>query len=299
MKKRERRKSRAKMRLDDECRECLYSSHTKRVEGESDEEKKREFIGEARRLCDEASPLSCAPLLARDLNALHERVFSRPYDFSREKRLFDDALLSMEDALWEEMQGGDILKNALAAATAANYIDFARIPDLEADAVEYVLDAAKGCDIDSVTLELFKEKLSGASTLVFLHDNCGEIVCDKLLVRAIKSLYPNVSVTSVVRGGPILNDATAEDVAYVGLDEHSRVISSGAAVPGTPLREVSEEVLSALRGADVIVSKGLGNLETICGEGYPAFHCFCAKCRHISERFSLPLWSGGFRYIDG
>ena len=70
---------------------------------------------------------------------------------------------------------------------------------------------AKLFDVDGGVLSAFKDSLERAETLCFLHDNCGEIVLDKILIRVIKLLYPQISVTSVVRGAPVINDVTVED----------------------------------------------------------------------------------------
>jgi len=72
------------------------------------------------------------------------------------------------------------------------------------------------------------------------------------------------------------------------------VVSNNTDVPGTYLKEVSPEVLKLLSESDVIISKGLGNLETLYGEGYGIFYAFNCKCRHISAKFGYPLWASAF-----
>ena len=186
------------------------------------------------------------------------------------------------------------MEEALKFASASNYIDFARLSGLNEDSIKAVFAAAERSRIDKITLANFKNKLKDAETLCYLHDNCGEIVLDKILIRVIKELYPQISITSVVRGKPIINDATRYDAKEVKLDEFSEIVDNGSDVAGTYLKEASAEVIRLLRESSVILSKGLGNLETLYGEGYQIFYAFTCKCEHISQRFDIPLWSTAF-----
>ena len=74
----------------------------------------------------------------------------------------------------------------------------------------------------------------------------------------------------------------------------ARVEDSGAAIPGTYLKEISKSALSLFEKSDVIISKGLGNLETLYGEGYDIFYIFMCKCLHIAERFGMAQWQTAF-----
>lgn len=284
------------MLLDEECKGCLYKSQLKKVErDQSDKEKVLEFSQGVKKLCENPPADYCAPLLMRDIDRLHRRIFGGGIDYSREKRLFNSALLECESRIFDRVShSDDPVKEAVKLAMASNYIDFARISDLDERAVDYVLQSAERAEPDPATFALFKNKLKTARSLCVLHDNCGEIVLDKILIRVLKRIYPALKITSVVRGEPIINDVTVDDADFIGLKEYARVISNGSGVPGTYLKEVSAQTVDVLKTSDVIISKGLGNLETLYGEGYSAFYTFTCKCAHISERFGLPLWAAGF-----
>lgn len=284
------------MVLDEECKDCLYNSQLKKIgRSRTDPEKLGQFKAQARALCDCPPQDYCAPLLMRDIDGIHRKIFGCGIDYSREKAVFDGLLLAMEEELYNRIKASaDPLGYALKFAMASNYIDFARLSDLNSDAVPYVISAAERAQTDATTLSRLSKKLGSARTLLYLHDNCGEVVLDKILIRIIKELYPCVSVVSVVRGAPVINDVTEEEAYSVGLDRYARILPNGANVPGTPLKEVSPEVLNLLGGSDAIISKGLGNLETLYGEGYGIFYCFCCKCNHIARRFGLPLWASAF-----
>ncbi len=279
------------MLLDEECKSCLYNSQMKKVEREKSGEKLLSFKRGVKKLCENPPANYCAPLLMRDIDRLHKEIFGAGIDYSREKKLFNSILLSMEEELYSKViSSPDPLKEAMKLAMTSNYIDFARLSDLNESAVGTVISAADRAEPDGRALLSLKEKLGRAKTLCYLHDNCGEIVLDKILIRTVKRLYPKIAVTSVVRGAPIINDVTKEDAEEVGLYKFSTVLGNGSDVPGTYLKE-SPEIKSLFEKSDVIISKGLGNLETLYGEGYGIFYSFTCKCAHIAKRFSVPLWS--------
>ncbi len=253
------------------------------------------FKEAARALCDGAPGRSCAPLLMRGIDGVHRGIFGGIIDYSREKHTFNQALLSLEDEIFDRiLRAPDPLKEGIKYAMAANYIDYARLADLNEDSIAQVIAAAERSSVDDGVYARFISKLSRAKTLVYLHDNCGEIVLDKLLIRTIKRIYPRVKVISVVRGGPIINDVTREDADEVGLGKYALVIDNGTAIPGTYLPEVNALTRAFIKNADVIISKGLGNLETLYGELNGAFYMFMCKCQHIAERFGKQLWQTAF-----
>ncbi|MCD7728942.1 MAG: ARMT1-like domain-containing protein [Clostridia bacterium] len=284
------------MTLDEECKGCLENSQMKKVSAtQTDKDKLAQFKKEVRILCDNASMESCAPLLMRDIDGIHRKIFGSGIDYSAQKEMFNTAVLKREDDLYLKItSSGDMLAEAIKYAASANYIDFAKLADLSESSLSYVESCAARAEIDFNTLSDIKKDLSQAKTLLYIHDNCGEIVFDKLLIRVIKQLYPDISVTSLVRGGEIINDVTRRDADAVGLNAYAEVTDSGSAIPGTYLKEVNEHTLELLKTSDVIISKGLGNLETLYGFGYGIYYIFMCKCLHIAERFNLTQWQTAF-----
>ena len=284
------------MRLDEECKGCLYKSQLKKIESaHSGNVKVRQFKDEVKALLQNPPQSYCSPLLMRDINGLSRKIFGCDIDYSAEKSLFNSKLLALEEQLYNEVTASsDPVAEALKFTMAANYIDFARLSDLNESAIEYVLSAAKRAEPQIEALQKFKTKLETAKTLCFLHDNCGEIVLDKILIRVIKKFHPQISITSVVRGKPVINDVTEHDAKEVGLYDYATVIGNGTDIPGTYLKEVNALTLNSLKTSDIILSKGLGNLETLYGEGCAVFYSFTCKCAHIADRFNLPLWSAAF-----
>ncbi len=111
----------------------------------------------------------------------------------------------------------------------------------------------------------FKERVFNAHSLVYFTDNCGEVLLDKLLVETIQELSPDKEVTFVVRKIPALNDATIKEAKAVGLDTVGTIIENGidGPLPGTMLARCSRQVKDLVAQADLVISKGGGNFNTL------------------------------------
>jgi uncharacterized protein with ATP-grasp and redox domains len=139
-------------------------------------------------------------------------------------------------------------------------------------------------DIDKA-YELAKK----ANTILFLADNAGEIVFDRLLVEQLKNMGLNIMY--VVKGGPILNDATLEDVEYSGMDKLAdNILTTGTDAVGLLKKEVSSEFLKAYDEAELIFAKGMGYAETLteCKLTKPHFLMLRTKCVPVANYFCAP-----------
>jgi len=175
------------------------------------------------------------------------------------------------------------LQKAMRLAIAGNIIDFGPTHNFDIDKkIEEVLEAEFPID-DS---EKLFEEIKKAKSILYIGDNTGEIVFDKLFLEVIN--HPNV--TFVVRERPILNDSTIEDAHWVGIDKLANIITTGDDAPGVLLDGVSEEFLNYYNSVDLIISKGQGNFE---GLGHITdkniFFLFTIKCNLISEILKVPV----------
>ncbi len=192
-------------------------------------------------------------------------------------------------------RAADPLRLVLGYAMIGNYIDFGAMSRVDTDTLRGLLAGADDCvPPDSPVYAAFRADLATASRLVYLCDNCGEIVLDKLFLEALVRACPALDVQVLVRGGPVLNDATMEDVRMVGLDHLPgvRVMGNGDDLAGTSLPRISSEARAALAGADIILSKGQGNYETLRGCGLNIYYAFLCKCDLFATRFGVPLYTG-------
>lgn len=159
----------------------------------------------------------------------------------------------------------DPLFTAVQLAIQGNFIDL-MVSDRSTD-VEKALGQELQHPIDEKAFLSFRDKLKKARLLVYLGDNSGEIVFDRILIETIQS-FVDLEVIFVVRSFPSLNDVTLKEAEQVGMDQVARVISNGleAPVPGTILYRCSSEFRELFRNSDLIISKGGGNFDTLEAE---------------------------------
>ncbi len=158
--------------------------------------------------------------------------------------------------------------------------------------LDRLLMSAETKELDRAAYEGLKKDLGEARRLVYFTDNCGEIVLDRLLLEQLKLRFPHLRFQALVRGADVLNDATMRDAAYTGMDRVAEILSNGAAVAGTVYEMLPEEARRALNEADVILAKGQGNYESLCGQGWHVFYAFLCKCELFTSRFRVPALTG-------
>jgi uncharacterized protein with ATP-grasp and redox domains len=177
----------------------------------------------------------------------------------------------------------DPLGVAVRLSIAGNIIDFG--PDQEYDlwnAVERVLAQPFAID-DGVA---FREMLSRVGQVLYLADNAGETVFDRVLIEVL-----DVPVIYVVKGGPILNDATREDALAAGLDQVAEIVDTGLDAPGAILPRCSEEFWRLYDKADLVIAKGQANYETLSEESEKVFFLLQTKCHVIARDVGVPVGS--------
>jgi uncharacterized protein with ATP-grasp and redox domains len=154
------------------------------------------------------------------------------------------------------------LETGLQIAAAGNIIDFGAKDHASLD-LNKELRSLGNIPFTRYDFESFRKSLKAASTLLYLCDNSGEIVFDMLFIKQLQREYPDLRIVAALRDRPIINDATLADAKAIGLDQLVTSISSGSIYPGTILSETTEEFQKIYTSADVILSKGQGNFETL------------------------------------
>lgn len=197
------------------------------------------------------------------------------------KRVSNEAAMKLYPELQARLAGAaDPLRDALLLAVAGNIIDLAIAQeyDLSKDIVNQV---ERGFDVDEI--EGFRNAASGAKRILYLGDNAGEIVFDRLLIEV---LGPE-RVTLMVKAGPIVNDALLADVEQVGLADLVRVVDTGSNYFGFPWQHVSEAAREEFRAADLVISKGHANFETVTELGPEAnktWYLLKVKCKEVARQ---------------
>ncbi len=161
----------------------------------------------------------------------------------------------------------------------------------EAAALQTAVNAALQQPLAVNHLEAFRNRLANAEQVLYLADNAGETVFDRVLIGT-----PARPTTYVVKGGPVLNDALFEDALAAGLDGVARIINNGAAympsdAPGTILDQCSAALRVEFDAARLIVAKGQANYETLSDCGREVFFLLQVKCPVIAEHVGVPVGS--------
>jgi len=199
--------------------------------------------------------------------------------FEQAKKQGTMQALELYDELKKDIQqAADPLERAIKYSACGNVIDLgvASNYDLIAE-----LETILSKPFAIWDLKLFKKKLDKSDWLLYLGDNAGESVFDRLLIETLP-----VPVTFVVRDGPIINDVTLDDALAAGLDKVASIVSSGCRAPGTILEWCSRDFLKLFNNAPIIISKGQGNYETLVEQTRPIFYLLKAKCNVVSRHLN-------------
>lgn len=285
------------MELCASCIRCVMDRQEERVRGVGTDRQQSDYLRGVAGVISQAAPTDSAPVLVDRINRVYEEIFGPAEDYAKIKKEFNGLMLSLVPDLKkkiEEKEEAERLHVAMLYARAANYIDFGMAGAVEKETLLSLLDRAAGEQLDEKTWEAFLSDLEKARSLVYVTDNCGEVVCDRLVIEELSRRFPSLSVTVLVRGQDALNDATREDATQVGLDSVADIADNGCGVAGTPLEYVGEAARGLLEGADVILSKGQGNFETMHGCGLNVYYSFLCKCEWFQKRFGMEKNRGVF-----
>lgn len=277
------------------CMCCLVKRQLRMLNKFDDEEKKALYMSDVLEILRNMEKGEAAPVAVSKMDALFARRFGATHSFEEEKEKYNRLLLEKEEELMALVnESPDRLLCALKLARVGNYIDFGALNTVEDEKLEALIQSAPREELDTAEYERFKEELSSAKQMVYLPDNCGEIVFDKILIRVITEEFPSLDLRIIVRGAPVLNDATVKDAVFVGIDRYAPVIGNGNGIAGTYLPSVSPEARALIDSADLILAKGQGNFETLFGCGKNVYYAFLCKCEWFVRRFGMTRLEGVF-----
>ncbi len=283
------------MKINAFCMSCLVQAQARRIQKFQDEEKKACYMREVLHMIAESDPKWSAPALLEPISKLYEKYWGMQNNLEEEKKTFNELLLSMEDDLEQKIRSRkDPLEAALCLARLGNYIDFSALGEVSAEKLLELLAQAEQETLDTAEYRHFCKDLKDGKHLVYLTDNCGEIVLDKILIKLLREQYPQLMIEVLVRGVAVTNDATVEDARYVGLTEVAPVFGNGSGIAGTELTHISKEAKEKLEQADLILSKGQGNFETLHTCGLNIYYLFLCKCDWFMQRFHAEHLKGMF-----
>ena len=283
------------MKVSAECMHCLVKRQADNIRKYPDEEKKAEYLGKVLGIIANGAAEEPAPVLLSYIGRLHEAYFGKPFSFEELKKGYNAMLMEKEEEIRQKIgRAEDPLALALRFAQIGNFIDFGAMDSVDDAKLMEFLEQAETLPLSENTYQNVTEDMKSAKKLVFLTDNCGEIVLDKLLLETIAKVYPHLECTIIVRGEPVLNDATMEDALQVGIEACGKVIPNCTNIAGTYIPWISAEAKTEMDEADILIAKGQGNFESLHGCGLNIYYLFLCKCQWFMERFGLPQYSGVF-----
>jgi len=251
-----------------DCYTCVINQARSAARfGELNEEQTRRVINVAKAGLEKSKT---TPLLVQHIircvadTVIQERGESQDFDIYADVKEKSNILsLAYAEKFQKKLDASESpFETGLQIAAAGNIIDFGAVNRGPIDLTKE-LQSLNKIPFAHYDIEPFKKALDGASTLLYICDNSGEIVFDMLFIKELQREYPNLQIVAALRDKPIINDATLEDAKAVGLDGLVTTISSGSVYPGTILPETTDEFQKLFASADVILSKGQGNFETL------------------------------------
>ena len=250
----------------------------------SDESFHKKVLEEALAIAAELDYSKPPPIMGRDIHRII-RQLSGVIDPYHETKVRSNTYIS---GLLPELKkivrdSTDPFETALRLAVAGNVIDFGLNINLSRNDIQSTISQALSAPFNLETVESLRRALKGSRSVLYIGDNAGEIVFDRLFIEIIQETLGPLEITFVVRGAPILNDATREDAVQAGIDKiAARVIDSGVDSPGTVLEDCSREFHAFLDSSDLVISKGQGNYETLSGIEQETYFLLKAKCAAIA-----------------
>lgn len=273
------------MKISRECIHCLARQAVEIAEEATENIKLQETI--IKNSLKELSDMNfdeTAPEIAFRMHqhAKHITGIEDPYE--NLKARYNDIANALFDKIkaekWIE-NAEDPFDMACRLAIAGNIIDFSVGLELKTeDIIKSVEDSVK-CVLHGSGSSALKQAFSTAKNIMYIADNAGEIIFDKFLLEQM----PREKVTFVVKGGPIVNDATMADAISTGVATLVSVIDNGHSAQGTILKDCSESFVAAFERADLVISKGQANFETLSDrKDKDIFYLLRAKCRSVANQ---------------
>lgn len=218
------------------------------------------------------------PAMGQQIHRLIRQCTGQGDPYRRVKDHFNRFAMDLyPDLMVRVERSSDPLATAVRLAIAGNVIDFGVNSTLSESALRETIERAMTDPLRG-SVDGLRDAAAEADDILYLADNAGEIVFDRVLIETL----PTEKITVVVKAQPVINDATIEDARAAGLTDRVAVMDNGSDAPGTLLGECSETFRRRFREADMVIAKGQGNYETLSEAARPVFFILMAKCPVIA-----------------
>lgn len=278
------------MKVHYECASCFLRQSREALDLATDDEDLKMEITEKinNLLCSEFRKGAVSNKLGTKIHRIIKKDTGNPDPYLKLRETSDEIAMQFLPQVVKILEEKNGIKDYLKAAIAGNVLDFGAL-GLESDIEGLVMSTVnKDLAVDH-SPELEKE-LRKAKNVLYLADNVGEIVFDKLLIKKIHEY--GVEVTVALKEDPILNDACMKEALEVGLDEVARLTTTGTDAVGVIYDDLSENFKKQFWEADLIIAKGLGNYEGLSEVDMgdkPVFCLLNAKCKPIARDIGVKV----------
>jgi damage-control phosphatase, subfamily I len=283
------------LKVEPECEACLLSRGTVATyQATTNPALRFRCVAEITKLLNrEFKPTSVAADLGTKRDRIIKQLTSNNDPYERSKRLANAKALKMLPHAKKIVESGytqqERFKKACLCAIVGNIMEF------DIPGHKFTLNNLSGCfreaakDLVIDDIDKAYELAKKADSILFLADNAGEIVFDTLLVEQLKNM--GLKVIYAVKGGPVINDATLDDVPVSGMDNLAdEIITTGTDAVGLQKKEVSAEFLKVYEAATLVFAKGMGYAETLTEYKLTKPHLllFRTKCVPVANYFLAP-----------
>lgn len=278
--------------FDPQCLQCHFRRNLELAETLGSNDQVMDFARRLMRMYLDAPSDVGSPWFGPQTAQLFHDCFGLPLDrFRQEKEDSNRFVMERLPMIRQTVSSAsDPVFAGLQCAILGNYLDFSALQGkVSFEKLDDMLRDALSMELDRQVYASLCQDLRQGKKLLYLTDNAGEIGFDRILAETIAEAYPHLKITFCVRGEITQNDATREDAEAVGIP--FPVIDNGNGVAGTQIDLLSEEAAQALREADVILAKGMGNTETMFGCGYNVYYAFLVKCQKFIRLFGRPMFT--------
>jgi uncharacterized protein with ATP-grasp and redox domains len=271
-----------------DCLPCLLNQSLRAVRAITDDEQThRRVINTLAARIPELSLSLKPPEIIQQGYRIVKEITGNNDPFHKVKTKANDSALKLYPHLKELVADSkDPLLAACKLAISGNSIDHG--PKLMNFNISQIAQLASEFDLVINDYSAFQDYLATAKRILYIGDNAGEIVLDRILIEELH-MNQELEINYVVRGQPVINDVTQEDAIAVGMDKVASIIPSGSDAPGTILPQCSLELQRYYHSADLIISKGQGNYESLEGETGHLFFFLKAKCELVAETLGVKV----------
>ena len=220
------------------------------------------------------------PVMGAKIHALIKELIDKGDPYRRVKDHSNNRALELYPGLEEKVDTSEYpLETALRLAIAGNVIDLGVKGDVRDDDIDQTIVNALSAPLPPGAIDDFREAAHQAHRILYIGDNAGEIVFDRILIEQL----PKENITFVVRGQPVINDVTMVDAHITGMADLVEVIDNGSGAPGTLLDDCSVSFQRRFKEADLVIAKGQGNYESLSGADAAITFLLMAKCPIIAR----------------